>query len=325
MEVITLNNIEKWQTLLLLLAIGMGLTLGQIKIFETYAGLFVLPFLLCMLYGLFSAIPLRQLRKAFTHIRFFSVSAGMNFIWTPFLVFGIGAVFLSDHPALWLGFIILMVTPCTDWYLIFTSIAKGNLPLSASILPINLVLQLLLLPVYLLLFAGTIEGIALSAIGSSILFVLVLPFTLAHLTRYIFKRRTFLLQERLVPFFSKAQGVFLALAIMAMFASQGTVLLNNIDIIYLLLIPLFLFYIINFFAARAAGKWLRFSYEDTVSLHLSTLARNSPVALAVAVTAFPDQPLIALVLVIGPLIELPVLAVVSQVLLTLKRFSVYRE
>jgi hypothetical protein len=29
----------------------------------------------------------------------------------------------------------LMVTPCTDWYLIFTGIAKGNVALSTAILP----------------------------------------------------------------------------------------------------------------------------------------------------------------------------------------------
>ncbi len=215
-----------------------------------------------------------------------------------------------------------MVTPCTDWYLIFTSTAKGNVPLAASILPVNLMLQLLLLPVYLFLFAGTIEGINLSGIVSSILLVVVLPFTLAQLTRYIFKRRKAVLEQQLVPFFSKAQGLFLALAIMAMFASQGKVLLENLEITYLLLIPILLFYVINFLTARLAGKWLRFSYKDTVSLHLSTLARNSPLALALAVTAFPDQPLIALVLVIGPLIELPVLAVVSQVL---RRLSPLKE
>jgi len=48
---------------------------------------------------------------------------------------------------------------------------------------------------------------------------------------------------------------------------------------------------------------------------MTIIARNSPVSLAIAVTAFPDQPLIALALVIGPLIELPVLAIVSQILL----------
>jgi len=45
------------------------------------------------------------------------------------------------------------------------------------------------------------------------------------------------------------------------------------------------------------------------------LARNSPLDLAIAVIAFPFNPLIALVLVIGPLIELPVLALVANVLL----------
>ena len=63
---------------------------------------------------------------------------------------------------------------------------------------------------------------------------------------------------------------------------------------------------------------MHLSYKDTVSLSLTTL-RNSPVALAIAVTAFPDEPLIALALVIGPLIELPVLACVSQVLLLIKK------
>lgn len=52
---------------------------------------------------------------------------------------------------------------------------------------------------------------------------------------------------------------------------------------------------------------------DYTSLVFITMARNSPIALAIAVTAFSDQPLIALSLIIGPLLELPVLAVVSQV------------
>ncbi len=68
---------------------------------------------------------------------------------------------------------------------------------------------------------------------------------------------------------------------------------------------------------------MHLSYKDTVSLSLTTLARNSPVALAIAVTAFPDEPLIALALVIGPLIELPVLAFVSQVLLLIKKKRQY--
>jgi len=47
---------------------------------------------------------------------------------------------------------------------------------------------------------------------------------------------------------------------------------------------------------------------------MTTLARNSPLSLAIAVVTFPEQPLVSLALVIGPLIELPVLSVISGIL-----------
>jgi len=70
---------------------------------------------------------------------------------------------------------------------------------------------------------------------------------------------------------------------------------------------------------RFVSRLLKFSYEDSASLNLTTLARNSPLSLAIAVVAFPDQPLIALALVVGPLIELPLLAVTSQILLWIRK------
>lgn len=307
--------IEKFQTVIILSAVGLGLLLGQVPIIGQHAESLVIPFLLLMLYGLFLTIPLNELKKAFSNTKFLGANAVINFIWTPFLAWGLGAIFLADHPALWIGFIMFMVTPCTDWYLMFTGIAKGNVALSTSILPINLILQVLLLPIYLLIFAGTIEAIPLATLMESIVIVLVIPFTLAHLTRYLLRKRTVVLTEKMIPFFSTAQTFFLSLAIAAMFASQGSVLMQNLSIIYILLIPVLLFFIINYIVGRSAGRLLRFPYQDSTSLTLTIVARNSPVALAIAVTAFPDQPLIALALVIGPLIELPMLSLISQMLL----------
>ena len=86
-----------------------------------------------------------------------------------------------------------------------------------------------------------------------------------------------------------------------------------------LLLPILLFFIVNFIIGQKTGKLLEFSYEDKASLTFTTLARNSPIALAIAMTAFPDQPLIALTLVIGPLLELPILAVISQLLLIFRK------
>src|SRR5699024_4270062 len=248
-----------------------------------------------MLYGLFLTIPLQQLKKAFSNIKFLGANTIINFIWTLVLAWALGSVFLFDHPALWIGFIMLMVTPCTDWYLAFTGIAKGNVSLSTSVLPINLILQVVLLPVYLLILAGTSESLPMSTLIESIVIVLVIPFALAHLTRFLLRKKS-VLNNKIIPFFGNAQIFFLSLAIMAMFASQGSYLLENLNVIYILIIPVLLFFIINYVIGRFVGRLLNFPYEDSVSLNMTIIARNSPVSLAIAVTAFPDQPLIALAL-----------------------------
>lgn len=313
-----MNFIEKSQTVLILFAVGIGLFLGQFSFIEQHAESFIMPFLVVMLYGLFFNIPLHGLQKAFKKITFLSTSVLINFLWTPLLAWGLGALFLADHPALWLGFILLLVTPCTDWYLIFTSIAKGNVSLSTSVLPVNLLLQVTLLPLYLFLFAGTMGTIEATTI-IEVVFFLFIPFLSATLTRYAFKKKKEVLEHKIIPCFASSQIVFLCLAIAAMFASQGSYLVNHLDIISLLILPFFLFFVINFFLAQIVGKVLKFHGEDTISLHMTTIARNSPVALAIVLTTFPEQPLLALTLIIGPLLELPVLAVVAQILLKINK------
>src|SRR5699024_3264381 len=143
------------------------------------------------LYGLFLTIPLQQLKRAFLNIQFLGANTIINFIWTPVMAWGLGSVFLSDYPALWIGFIMLMVTPCTDWYLAFTGIAKVNVSLSTSVLLINLFLHVLLLRVYLLILAGTIESISISTLIETIFIVLVIPFAFAHLIRFLLRKNLF--------------------------------------------------------------------------------------------------------------------------------------
>ncbi|MDQ0429451.1 ACR3 family arsenite efflux pump ArsB [Planomicrobium stackebrandtii] len=306
---------EKLYTVLILLAAVIGIGAGQIEAIRTNAEHVIIPLLLVMLYLTFLQIPLQKAKQAFGNIRFSSVTLLMNFVWTPLLAWFLASLFLGDQPALYIGFIMLLVTPCTDWYLVFTGIAKGNLALSTAILPVNLILQIILLPFYLLLFGGTAGVIELSFLLESVVAVLLLPLLLAIATKVLAKNRTWPSTAK----WSALPVVFLSLAIAAMFASQGDLLLNNLDLLWHLLVPILLFFVINFIVGQKAGGLMKFSYEDTASLNLTTLARNSPIALAIALTAFPNQPLIALTLVIGPLLELPVLAVATQVLLSLRK------
>jgi ACR3 family arsenite efflux pump ArsB len=318
------GTIEKYQSFFILGSVVIGLILGQSTTVQNYAALFIVPFLMVMLYGIFLQVPLSQLGNSFKNWRFASVSGSINFIFNPLLAFVLGFLFLRDVPALWIGFIMLMVTPCTDWYLLFTGIARGNVPLSASILPMNLILQLLLLPVYLLIFAGTIATIDSALLLESVLLVLFVPFLMSIIAKMTIPglKGEYWLEEKIFPKLDHLQFSFLNLAIISMFASQGESLVQNPLILLKLIPPVLLFFVIVFIAGQVVGRYLRFSYKDTASLNLTTLARNSPIVLAIALTAFPEEPLIALALVIGPLIELPVLGIISHILLRIRKMWV---
>ncbi|MDR2623158.1 MAG: arsenic resistance protein [Methanobrevibacter sp.] len=304
---------EKLQMVLLPMAIVSGFILSQNSFIADFSGNLTILFLLLMLFSLFINIPLKNFKNEFIDPKFIKVALLINFIWTPILSYILGYIFLNQHIYLWIGFIMLLVTPCTDWYIMFTDLAKGNLKLSFSILPLNLLLQLILLPFYLFLFTGILSGFDLSLLVEDIFLIVVLPFILSQVIKHFVN-----INNKLSDYFELIAIVSLALAIFTMFSSKGSLLINNTWVFVILLIPFALFFVINFILTRLVKIATNMNYEDYVSLSLTTLARNSPISLAIAVTAFPNQPIIALSLVIAPLIELPILTIVSY---TLRRLN----
>lgn len=307
---LNMSNLDKFQSVIILFAAALGLLLGQFDWFSIHGDKFIVPFLMLMLTIVFLNVPLKEMREAFKNFRFSSLSLGMNFIWTPLFAWMLGFLFLKDHPDLWVGFIMLLVTPCTDWYLVFTQMAGGNVTLAATLLPWHLILQLLLLPLYLFLFAGKLVPIDLSILLQSVFLVLVIPLILAILLDKIFsviKGETWL-KKVFLPRIAPLQLIFLCLAITAMFSSQGKAIIANPTSTLVLIPPLIIFYLSNLFLSMKTCKLAKIEKTDSIGFSFSTLARNSPIALAIAVTAFPERPAIALALVIGPLIELPVMA-----------------
>src|SRR5690625_3755544 len=85
-----MNVIEKFQTVIILCAVGLGIALGQVSYIEDVAECFIVPFLLFMLYGLFLSVPIKDLKNALLNIKFASSSLMINFLWTPLLAWGLG-------------------------------------------------------------------------------------------------------------------------------------------------------------------------------------------------------------------------------------------
>ncbi|MDR1109250.1 MAG: bile acid:sodium symporter [Deltaproteobacteria bacterium] len=269
-----------------------------------------------MLIGVFWDIPFKSLGQGFADIKFAATSLAINFIWIPILGFILARIFLGSSTDLRIGYVMLLVTPCTDWYLVFTAMARGNVPLSASILPLNLIVQLLLLPVYLWLCGGLYGRSDPLALAWQVVLVLLVPLLAARVLARLGRGR---LGGLLRAVFPGARFWYLFLAVLCMFASEGGAIVGQPDIFLLLLAPVLLFFALNFVLVQMAASLMRFGFRDAVSLGLTTLARNSPVALTVAIGAFPDRPKVALALIIGPLVELPVLAVVARILLIMGR------
>lgn len=316
---------EKIQPFLVLSSVILGLSLGQNADVSQTASVLIVPLLALMLYATFIPLDLKKFQETRGKLNVVLISLGINFVWTPLFAWGLGAVFLNSVPDVWVGFLMLMVTPCTDWYLVFTGISAGNVALATALLPLNLILQVLLLPLYLLIFANQLVVINPTQLLNSLVWVLLLPLLLAVLSRrWILWAKSRRYLEANLSKLSSIQVMALNGAIIAIFASEGRRLIDRPDILSSLIFPIFLFFVGNFSLAYFIRQQFKLSYEDFACLTCTTLARNSPLSLAVAVSVFPHQPLITLTLVIGPLIELPTLVLVSQLLLKIQQQERWR-
>ena len=307
--------VEKLEPIIIFSAVIIGLIFSNIQIIADNTSRLINIFLCLMLFGLFLEVPLSELKNSFKNVKFTSTSLIINFIWTPLFGYFLGSLFLKGNVDILIGFFMLILTPCTDWYLVFTKMAKGDLPLSLSILPINLVLQIVLLPVYLILFFSSGNSMDYTQLMYSLIIVIVIPFTAAQIVKFILNNE---LNEKAANLFSSLQIWFLSLAVFCIFASQGELLFENLDSVLTVFVPLILFFIANAIIDLLVSEKINFNYSEYASLTMTTLARNSPLALAIAINSFPGHELISIALVIGPLIELPVLYIVSKFCLWIK-------
>ena len=310
-----MNLIEKLEPVIIFSAVIIGLIFSNIQIMADNTVYLINVFLCLMLYGLFLEVPLNELKDSFKNIKFTSTSLIINFLWTPLFGYFIGSLFLRGNVDILIGFFMLILTPCTDWYLVFTKMAKGDLTLSLSILPINLILQIILLPIYLILFFSTSNSMDYSQLAYSLLIVIIIPFVAAQITKWILNNN---LKERATELMGNLQIWFLSLAVFCIFASQGELLFENLNSIAILFIPLIIFFAVNTIIDLLLSERINFTYSEYASLTMTTLARNSPLALAIAINSFPGHELISIALVIGPLIELPILYIVSRFCLNIK-------
>jgi ACR3 family arsenite efflux pump ArsB len=306
---------------LLVAAIIAGAALGHLspKTGEAF-GAYVDHTVLALVALLMFEVQFSELRRSWSNIHFLSITWMANFIAVPTIGFAIASFFLSGQPLFFTGLIIYFMAPCTDWFLGFTRLANGNTALGAVLLPINMITQLLLYPVYLYLFAGGAAPVDVGTVGNALLQWFLVPAAAAVLGHQILRcalpRAVF---SRVLACVGYAVPFVIALLVLEIFSSNITVLVENASVFAVMLFAIFLFFVATFALGEVISKLAGFAYPEHVLLTMTTAARNAPMMLGVTMIAIPEQPLIYAAIIIGMLVEFPHLTALRQILMSSRK------
>lgn len=312
-----LSAMDRSAPLILISAIGAGLLVSRTwPHMATGVGWLVPAGIFVVIAAIMAGIEWKDIFAAFKKLKPTGIALGLNFLFTPVFAWFLGYLFLWQYPDIWVGLILYLITPCIGWYLIFTDLADGNVSLGVALLAWNILLQILLMPLYLYLLASRIITLDVVQIFKSVGFFLVAPLLLASMARgkIVRAKGAAFFWDVVKPRLAPVNLFALIVVIVAMFASQGEILLEHLGLIGLMILPSVPFFAVLFSLSVILGRASGLDYPDTTLLAFTTTARNCEVSVAIAVSAFPANPLVALTVVIGPAIELLVLLLLVKVL-----------
>jgi len=291
------ETLERQQAWIYLVAILAGMAVGTVAPSLLQSGESLLwPMLGLLLYATFTQLPLTRLAATFRDGRFIAALLFGYFLCMP-LILGWLRLLLPPDPAIQLGVLLVLLVPCTDWFISFTYLGRGDAPRAIAAAPLLLITQLLLLPVYLWLLIGTpavelaLSGHLLTAFAGLIL----LPLMLAWLTEYIAERSQH--GGRFVERMGILPVPLLAMVIFLITGSQISIVLELSSLLGQLLVVFVLYLIAAVGLGKLLTHWFWLSVQPGRTLVFSFGTRNSFIVLPLALAA-PDAFRAAVVVIV---------------------------
>jgi ACR3 family arsenite transporter len=250
-------------------------------------GTLVTPAIAVLMYAMFLQIPFLHLRQGLGNKRFMVALLLANFILIPLLVWALTRG-LVEHPAILIGALLVLLTPCIDYVVVFTHIGKGDSRLMLAATPVLLLLQLLLLPVYLgvMLGAQSQVVVAVGPFVEAFLLLIVVPMILAVLTTSLSRRST------VISAWSDAWAWLpvpaMALVLMVVIGSQITAVVRDIGLLAPV-IPVYIgFLLLAPVMGALAARLFKLPSITARAVTFSASTRNSLVVLPLAL-ALPED------------------------------------
>ncbi|MBZ8176451.1 symporter [Corynebacterium sp. 3HC-13] len=262
--------------------------------------------ILALVTCLFSALPGRNHNLSRPRPRIMVIAWIGNFLIIPLIAALLTLLAWRADADIRLGLAIYMLSPCTDWFLGFTRLAHGDTATGAALIPLNMLSQLLLYPLWLMIFGG----LKMSTIFSEILPTLgqwfFLPAALGLIIRTLPQARR--LADHLIPW-------ILAALVATIFCTNADTILTHPTLFVLVLGLVFTFFVTTYQLGKHLFRRLGVDYPAEALLTMTTSARNSPLMVSLSTLVLPDRPLVLATLVLGMLVEFPHLTVVTRLVL----------
>ena len=247
----------------------------------------VTPTIAVLMYAMFLQIPFLDFRESLSNKRFMSALLIANFVLIPLLVWALTRG-LAEHPAVLIGALLVLLTPCIDYVVVFTHIGRGDSRAILAATPILLLLQLALLPVYLAFMLGEQSQVVISIapFAEAFLALIVAPLLLAVATAALAKR------SRVVDSWNTVWAWMpvpaMAAVLIAVVGSQISPVVRDIDQL-LPVIPVYIgFMLLAPVVGALASRAYKLPSSTARAVTFSTATRNSLVVLPLAL-ALPEE------------------------------------
>ena len=308
MGTVKTRNLVAWmdrhQIGLYLAAIAVGVAVGFLA--PGSAGALersIYPVLGLLLYATFLGIPFASIGAAARDLRFLATVLVLNFVIVPAVVFGLTR-FVAGDLALLVGAMLVLLTPCIDYVIVFTGLAGGASDRLLAAAPVLMLAQILLLPVFLWVFIGpdVARAIDPAPFAEALIILIIIPLAAAALTQALARRANLgravmvAMQVLMVPLMMATLAVVVGSQITGVSRELGSLLV---------VVPIYVaFLVVMVPLGLLAAKGARLAPASARAVVFSGATRNSLVVLPLALALPGPLALAALVVVTQTLIEL---------------------